>query len=266
MSLSDITNYSTPLHTPLSNMVLPLLNKIINDEKVGIIPNSDNIVNDIKTITINDCTIYTFDGSENMVKLLNQPLGGTITCYVPVFGGNSWLPSHIALWEIQSGELAKNNDVNYELTGTEAVTASRGFHYAKVEYVEEKTVAELVCNAHAYYFDNIRGVYARHTDPKWNATKATLRRFLPTLSGGTDDRVADYGRLVLFLLSKVSLTEEEQKVFAPLQEFLPKAESLNSVVIREAFIQKFVYEAKKDPKAFLEWKEHWGKFWWEETV
>lgn len=190
---------------------------------------------------------------------LRTQLGEDILLYVPALGGLDWLPLTIPEgWRtIHRENLEKPKERKHD-------TKYTGYVYAKVNYTDEKNFAELCCNAHCYSFSPYDGEFHRVNDPIWNAMKANFRRILTPMTGGMDDRIADYGRLILYLLSRIEMTEDEKEVFGPLLDMAPKAKDLTSLINREVLIQTFVREAKKDPKAYLEWAEDWGNYWFQQ--
>lgn len=249
-------------HIPNSCSSLRVVNKIINNEKVAIIGNVTD-TSDITIFTINDCKIICGNESNITEEWLKTKLDGN-HCYLPVYGSCSWLPVlNPDMWVISSTPLDKTNFVDYSMNNLNEFNKSRGYHYAEILYSDETCIAELICNAYCYKFDAISNTYIRHNDTQWNAIKPSVRRFLPSITGGTEDRLADYGKLLLYILnnlpSKDSLPENVKMLLA----FAPANDELSTIVQRETLVQKFVSEAKKDPKTFLEWKENWGKFWWE---
>lgn len=211
----------------------------------------DPRVNDpLEDLRVNGCDFKVHAGSrEYLETFLATPLSSEVDCWAPLLGGTSWLPVDMGkMWRVlpAGGEMPVVEDSPC----------------ARVLFEDETSVAALFCNAWRYEFDNEAGVFRRHPDPARNAIKAVLRDAVVSRSGGTDDRIADYGRLVLFLLSKVSLTEEERAAFAPLAPFFPTAEALSGVISREKCIRTLVEEAKKDPIGFAGWNGDWNRPWW----
>lgn len=257
---------STPsLHFPRICTMNILPHVLYGGRKVAILDNKDlhatgeEIDFDIdgKLIKVNK-DLVEFAGINE--EWLRTPIQGKFV-YIPVNGGASWLPlstpGAIKVRDQEDpslGALPSSQGLNFK---------SWGYSYAPVILHDEKNLADLVCNAYMYMYDPYECAFVRHSNPDWNAIKGVIRRFLITLSGGTDERVADYGRIILFLLSKVELTEEEKAALAPLLPYTPTVDSLSDVVRREAFIQRFVAEAKRNPQGFLQWGANWSKFWWE---
>lgn len=211
---------------------------------------------DLNEYVVQGCSVKV---AQRMCEVVNRewlerPLGSGIACYVPVCGGVAWLPLSLpSLWIVQAADApAPRSDAEAEDT----------YFFARVEYQDERCLAELCCNAWKYLFDVERGMFVRHAHPEWNAIKGLLRKYILPLTGGTDERVADYGRLILFLLNRANLTETERAALAPLLEVAPEVADLAGVVRREALVQQFVAEAKRNPAAFLAWGEDWTRYWW----
>lgn len=215
------------------------------------------IANDFEfnTYYINNCKIEVSKKFHDIdEQWLKTQLGSNISCYIPTHGGLSWLPLTLPQkWIVQDKSKPKPTSID----------DIDKFAYVEVLYTDESCLGELCCNAYKYTFDITSGVFIRHNNPNWNAIKAVLRKYILPLTGGTEDRLADYGRIIMFLLSKVNLTESEKEVFSELLEFSPTAVDLQKIIKREALIQKFVLEAKNNPTGFLLWGEDWNHYWWE---
>lgn len=242
------------------------LSRALTNNDIGLLPNAFQqsqkanvkfIVNNKEIYVNNELVTQGIDEA-----WLSTPLGNDIKCYIPVYGGGNWLPLVDPLqWKV--GENV--SDVKIPTTqayNSNDYTAEALDFLTEVEYEDETCLADLVCNAWKYYLDLERGIFVRHPKPYQNAIKGLIRKHITTLTGGTDERLADYGRLILFLLSKVNLTEEELTAIEPLVKFMPDVTKLDDIIKREAFIQTFVSEAKKNPHAFLNWGEDWTNYWW----
>lgn len=256
-------DYKITSHMPGVCRVNPTINAILEGQRFSIMDNRyEYIQQDYVDIRIDDCYIklaefYTNKGiTDNWFKtsLIGKDL------YIPVMGGLSWLPLTTPHeWLI----VEKGKSVKTSLDLFSATDDHYKWPLAKVNFQDEKNLAELCCNAYKYHFDFKIGQFVPHDDPEWNLVKGLTRKYSTILSGGDEERHADYGRLILFLLSKVELTDEEKEIISPLLQFAPTASQLESVISRETLIQKFVSEAKKSPTRFLLWGEDWAHFWWE---
>lgn len=254
-------DYKVTDHLPRVCKLNPTIAAILKGDKFCILDNRYvDFNNSYQEYNVGDCNIQVSEELEVdeewfKTSIINKDV------YIPVMGGLSWLPLTMPTrWIIvPSGET-----VNTKL---ELFSSTESKHWvwpvAKVNFGEEKTLAELCCNAYKYHFDFNIGQFVPHDDPEWNLVKGLTRKYSTILSGGDEERHADYGRIILFLLSKVELTDEERALFTPLLEFVPSVKQLKSTVERETLIQRFVSEAKKSPTKFLLWGEDWAHFWWE---
>jgi hypothetical protein len=135
----------------------------------------------------------------------------------------------------------------------------RRWNYKRVQYQDEKTVGDLYKNAWRYSYCPNADMYLplSESGAMQNKLKFILSRDVMVISGDAMDRIADYSKIILFLLSKVILTETEKNIFEPLLPFLPQADGLQDLVNREANIQKLVKYAKENPKKYLD-KPYYG--------
>ncbi len=227
-----------------------LLQPALHDEKPTAFLCPDVHDAELVTFEVDGCEITAKTGvKEACQEMLATPLSPEVECWAPLFGGTSWLPiDTMLMWRV----LPAGSEMPVVLN-TPCV---------RVMFEDETSLARLFCNAWRYTFDIETGTFVRAADPQRNAVKALLREAVISRSGGTDDRIADYGRLVLFLLSKVSLTEEERAMLAPVLAYAPQASELSGVIAREKSVQKLVVETKKDPLGFIDWNGDWNNPWW----
>lgn len=243
------------LHVPPICQRRVTLHPLLNEGgKIAILKTTDDLpLCDFEALTVDGCVIHV---SSRLLEVgldetwLATPLSEDVDCWVPFYGGTSWLPLALILQWLTAP------------VGS-PMPAGKDTPYVRVAFGSERTFAELCCNAHCYAFDVESGMFQPTDKPQMNAVKSLLRNAVILRSGGTDDRIADYGRLLLFLLSKAALTEEERSVFADILPFAPKAAQLGDVVKREKSVQTLVSEAKKDPLGFLNWDSDWNNPWWQ---
>lgn len=254
-------DYKITDHLPRVCKLNPTINAIIQGEKFAILDNRlVETYNRFDEYTIGEYHIQVSDvlGVDEQwfqTSLINKDV------YIPVMGGLSWLPLTMPKrWVIVDKDEVVSTRLNLF---TSTTSGNWAWPVAKVNLQGEQSLAELCCNAYKYHFDFNIGQFVPHNNPEWNLVKGLTRKYSTILSGGDEERHADYGRLILFLLSKVQLTDEEKEIISPLLEFAPTASQLTSVIKREILIQKFVSEAKKSPTKFLLWGEDWAHFWWE---
>lgn len=127
------------------------------------------------------------------------------------------------------------------------------WEYKPVHYTDEKIVADLYRNACAYKYDLHADAFIRLTEKEaqQNSLKLIMQKKIMNISGDAFDRIADLSRIILFLLSKVELSVEEQAVIAPLLEHAQEAQGLASVFEREKAIQEYVASVKDDPEKYI---------------
>lgn len=125
--------------------------------------------------------------------------------------------------------------------------------YYKINFDIENTISWLYSNAWMYSFNYIKQCYEKLDFPRAveQLFKPVVSKRLLRLFGHSEDRIADYGRIILFLLSKVHLTEEELEIFAPLLECVPNVSSIQPVITRETQLQNELLQIKQDPIGFI---------------
>ncbi|MEG1912760.1 MAG: hypothetical protein RR091_09755, partial [Cloacibacillus sp.] len=87
------------------------------------------------------------------------------------------------------------------------------YTYKEIEVrLEDITIKDLYINANFYAYcyetDTYMPVPAKAAEIA--TLKSVLERDIVVLGGDAYDRIADYGRIILFLISKVTLTEQEK--------------------------------------------------------
>lgn len=156
--------------------------------------------------------------------------------YVPLYGRGDFLPTNVKYFIASAGE---------------NIDFPKGDFYKQVVINNEKTLADLYKKAWHYRYDPEPDAFICLTEGEAlkNLTRPLLESDIELLFGSPMDRVADYGRIILFLLSKalLSMTEEEKAVFEEITPFIPTLEKLRHVVKREARVQSLVTRHKNDP-------------------
>ena len=71
------------------------------------------------------------------------------------------------------------------------------------------------------------------------------------IGGTAEDRLADYGRVIAFLLSKVNLTDQERTILKPFIDQAPDYGTLANICDKEQRIRSVVKHAKQDPIDFM---------------
>ena len=78
-----------------------------------------------------------------------------------------------------------------------------------------------------------------------------MQKKVMEIGGDAYDRIADMSRIILFLLSKATLTAEEQAITAPLLAHAQNAVELADLFNREKNIQDYVASVKADPEGYI---------------
>ena len=135
------------------------------------------------------------------------------------------------------------------------ITEYNGFQYKKVEFTDETTLEELYKNAVYYQYNANTDTFLRLPESGMlqNKIKFIMEKNLMEIGGDAFDRIADYGRLILFLVAKVypTFTDEEKQVFQDLIKYTPEIESLTALLNRECLIQDEVKQAKENPLKYI---------------
>lgn len=122
------------------------------------------------------------------------------------------------------------------------------FLYKEVVFTDEATVADIYKNAWRYRYDDYLDAYVRLPEQgaKQQLAKYVLAKEIANMAGSPYDRLADYGRIILYLLSKISLSEAERTQLAPLLAYAPTLSNINEVLYREKQIQERVNLMKEN--------------------
>lgn len=132
-------------------------------------------------------------------------------------------------------------------------TDTSDYSYTEVQFDDEQTLADLYKNAWKYRYEEYLDKYVRLPEQgaKQQLAKQVLAKEIAYIYGNPYERLADYGRVILFLLSKIVLTEEEQTQLGPLLSYAPALSSLDEVLYREEKIQEKVASMKEDFNAYI---------------
>ena len=99
-----------------------------------------------------------------------------------------------------------------------------------------KSILDVFKYSYLYKFDYMTNSYRplqNDSDIKLQYSKFRIREKIIQEAGDELDRIADYSKMIYFLLSKVSLTNEEKELFKPILDNLPSIESLKRAVTHE---------------------------------
>ena len=170
---------------------------------------------------------------------LNTPITGK-RVFVPFYRGGGYLPTV--------------TPIKYEVVELDApVELPDISDYREVMFDGEATLADLYINAHKYNYYPDMDAYAPMPEQGalQNAAKTLIMKEIMIQCGDPYDRIADLSRLILFLMSKVTLTESEQNILTPLLAYVPNIYDLAPIAEREKNVQKIVSDAKANPEAFI---------------
>lgn len=147
------------------------------------------------------------------------------------------------------------NSLKFEVLSDSSNTSivNSDMRYYQIIFDTEVTIGDLYKNAWMYQYEPKSKTYIKldtHSALQ-QLIKPLLSRKIFRLFGYAEDRIADYGRLILFLLSKVSLSNDEKVYFNALIPFLPNVKDLQSIIDRESQLQKIVHDIKEDPLKYI---------------
>ena len=136
------------------------------------------------------------------------------------------------------------------------IEPNKCYYYKQIIFNDEKTISDLYANAYMYSYYPEADCYMILPEDgiKQNKIKYLLSRDISHIGGDQFDRIADYSRLILFLISKAysTFTDEEKQNFQKLLPYCPKINSLNDLIHRECLIQEKVKFAKENPDKYIE--------------
>lgn len=135
----------------------------------------------------------------------------------------------------------------------ESVPADDEWNCKEVVFGTETTIADLYRNAASYQYSADTDTYIALPEQGalQNKLKLVMQKRVMEIGGDAYDRIADLSRMVLFLLSKVTLTEDEQTIIAPTLAYAQTASQLADVFNREKHIQSYVAKVKSDPGGYI---------------
>ena len=172
-------------------------------------------------------------------EYLMTPITGK-DVYVPISGCGYWLYTDFEL-KYQVVEAGQEWERFFSVP------------YAKVRFTTEATLADLYRHCWWYSYNWHTGEYLEI--PEQGKTNNLMRYRLQydilTLAGTAEDRLADYGRIISFLLSKVALSDQEKRLIKPFLDAVPDHETLAALADKEGAIRNKVAFAHADPSGYL---------------
>ena len=173
------------------------------------------------------------------VPYLNKSIAG-YRVFAPKVGGTLGIPCHtpVPFLVQKDGEIPEDK---------------ADYNYKEILFTDEIIIADIYKNAWKYRFDDYLDAYVRLPEQgaKQQLAKQLLAKEIANMSGSPYDRLADYGRIILFLLSKITLTELERAQLAPLLAYAPVLSEINEVIYREEQIQEKIQQMKENTDEYL---------------
>lgn len=169
---------------------------------------------------------------------LNTPIAGK-RVYAPLFGCGYYLYT--------------GHEYRYQVLEPGQTPKPEETRYAEVEFSTEQTIADLVGHCWWYSYDFHTGKYLLLPEKGRlsNLMRYRLQVAVLRIGGTAEDRLADYGRVIAFLLSKVSLSDDERAIFAPFIAQAPDHGTLAAIADKEAEIRRLVRQAHETPLEFM---------------
>lgn len=127
------------------------------------------------------------------------------------------------------------------------------YRYKEIDFGDETVVADIYKNAWKYRYDEYLDKYVSLPEQgaKQQLAKFLIAKEISNRAGDPYERLADYGRIILFILSKVQLTETEQTQLAPLLTYAPTLTDINEVLYREEQVQARVKNMKENFNGYI---------------
>ena len=138
--------------------------------------------------------------------------------------------------------IVKPSEVERQENGTYFIRGENSLPYNRIiPHESHKTVNDLCQNCFKYKMVDNVFVYSEDVrDHVKGFMKGNLRQIISMHLGDLDERLADYAKLIYFILSKLELTEDERKIVGKLLHLSPDNEQLEKLVDRELLIESLV--------------------------
>ena len=169
---------------------------------------------------------------------LNTPIAGK-NVYAPVFGCGYYLYT--------------GYELKYKVLDAGTPLVPEEIRYAKIEFSTEQTIADLIrhCWWYAYDWHTDRFLELPEEGKTANLMRYRLQAAVLRIAGTAEDRLADYGRVIAFLLSKVQLSDEERALLTPFLGCVPDHGTLAAIADKEGRIRAMVRQAQETPVEFM---------------
>lgn len=145
--------------------------------------------------------------------------------YIKSYLSTDILPQNLEDY-VEVRSKTKESEINYQ--GEDLILVERlDIH---------KSILDVFKYSYLYKFDYLTNSYKplqNDSDIKLQYSKFRIREKIIQEAGDELDRIADYSKIIYFLLSKVNLTDEEKELFKPILNNLPSFESLKRSITHE---------------------------------
>lgn len=181
--------------------------------------------------------IYLGEDSRHIAQLLDTPLDGYVVLDNSANSGSNQIPDNPYYFKlVREEEVYMHADGRYSLHGIK----SQPF-YRIYPHETHKTLNDLCQNCFKYSLKNNCFVYSENIkDHILGFMKGNIRYLISHYLGDIDERMADYSKLIYFILSKLELTENEKEIVDKLLKFTPNENQLKKLIDREILVQNIV--------------------------
>ena len=218
----------------------------------------------ISRFKMNQHKTYIYDGTKNTPAFSNnfiESIDGIMVAEdmtaiitpdylnTSIVGKDVYAPLHL-----YGGYLPTSHPTQYKIVDAgSTLPEDSNWDFKKIEYDNETTVANLYTNAswYQYSFETDTFIKLPENGALQNKLKLYMQKRIMEIGGDSYDRIADLSRVVLFLLSKATLTEEEHNIIDPLITDSQTSLELADVFQREKNIQDYVASVKANPKGYI---------------
>lgn len=185
-----------------------------------------------------------------MVDSCAREIGGIDEAYLgtPITGKDVYAPVFGCGYYLYTGY-----ELKYKVLDAGMSPVPEEIRYAKIEFSTEQTIADLIrhCWWYAYDWHTDRFLELPEEGKTANLMRYRLQAAVLRIAGTAEDRLADYGRVIAFLLSKVQLSDEERALLTPFLGCVPDHGTLAAIADKEGRIRAMVRQAHETPVEFM---------------
>lgn len=178
------------------------------------------------------------NGADITEEYLNTPIAGK-DVYGPLFGSGQYLYT--------------GHEYRYKVVEPGQRPESVETPYRKICFTTEQTIADLYRHNWYYSYNPESDTFLELPEEGRlnNLLRYRCQVAVLQLAGTPEDRLADYGRVIAFLLSKVTLTEQEQIILEPFLAQVPGTSVLAAIADKEGRIRNVVASVHANPTQHL---------------